>query len=268
MDIRQLNEMSYPDFVGYINQWNVLPGSYVTLSKWATFSHMNANSRILQFACTTGFQSRELAVLTGCSGKAFDLSSQAIEMANYNLQHYAPNAQIDYFVADGTKLKLDEKFSHVIIGAGYQFFANPQEAIKKTVEFIEDGGYLLASPFYIKQPIPYELIEEFKTVFGISPTTLGYKDIMSMFNKLEIIYEDRNELCLETEDELQYYCRCTIDRACKIRNITDTALKQAMFDRLYKIKEMSNKLRPYQSYGVLVLRYRQSVYPKRFVELF
>ena len=52
MDIRQLNEMSYPDFVGYINQWNVLPGSYVTLSKWATFSHMNANSRILQFACS------------------------------------------------------------------------------------------------------------------------------------------------------------------------------------------------------------------------
>ena len=102
MNIKQINDMSYPDFVGYINQWNVLPGAYVTLSKWATFSRMNEKSRILQFACTTGFQSRELAILTGCSGKAFDLSEQAVEMAVYNRDHYAPNAKIDYFVADGT----------------------------------------------------------------------------------------------------------------------------------------------------------------------
>ena len=268
MDIKQLNEMSYPDFVGYINQWNVLPGSFVTLSKWATFSRMNETSRSLQFACTTGFQSRELAVLTGCSGKAFDLSPHAVEMAVYNLKNYAPNAQIDYFVADGTKLQLDEKFSHVIIGAGYQFFNNPQEAIKKTVEFIEDGGYLLASPFYIKEPIPNSLIKEFNGVFGINPTTAGYKDVMSMFNKLEIIYEDHNDLSQETEDELQYYCDCTINRACQIRNISDPDIRQAMFDRLYKIKEMSNKLRPYQSYATLVLRYRRSVYPNRYVELF
>ena len=179
-------------------------------------------------------------------------------------------ADVDYlyFVADGTKLSLKEKFSHVIIGAGYQFFDDPQQAIAKTLEFIEDGGYLLASPFYIKQPIPQSLIEEFKGVFGISPTTAGYKDIMSMFNKLEIIYEDKNDLCPETEDELQYYCKCTIDRACQIRKINDQELKNAMFERLYKIKEMSNKLRPYQAYSVLVLRYRRNVYPNRFVELF
>ena len=268
MNIKQINDMSYPDFVGYINQWNVLPGAYVTLSKWATFSRMNEKSRILQFACTTGFQSRELAILTGCSGKAFDLSEQAVEMAVYNRDHYAPNAKIDYFVADGTKLSLDEKFSHVVIGAGYQFFKNPHKAISKTVEFIEDGGYLLASPFYIKESIPNDLIEEFKSVFGIKPTTAGYKDIMSMFHNLEIIYEDRNDLYPETEEELQYYCKCTTDRACEIRNLNDAAVRQAIYDRLYQIKKMSNKLRPYQCYCTLVLRYRKSVYPNRFVELF
>jgi hypothetical protein len=41
-----------------------------------------------------------------------------------------------------------------------------------------------------------------------------------------------------------------------------------MYDRLYEIKKMSNDLRPYQMYSVLVLRYRKAVYPNRFVELF
>ena len=268
MDVQTINSMSYPDFVGYINQWNVLPGAHVTLSKWATFSRMDKKSKIFQFACTTGFQSRELAVLTGCSGKAFDLSQEAVDMAIYNLKHYAPKAKIKYFQADGTKLKLKEKFSHVIIGAGFQFFKDPKEAIQKTTEYIQDGGYLLASPFYIKKPIPESLVKEFRGVFGINPTTAGYKDIMSMFENLEIIYEDKNDLVEETEEELQYYCKCTIDRACKIRKIKDETVRKAMFDRLYKIKEMSNKLRPYQSYSVLVLRYRKSVYPNRFVELF
>ena len=62
-----VKSISYTDFVGLINQWNVLPGSYNTLSKWANFSGLNKKSRLLEVACTTGFSSRELALLSGCS---------------------------------------------------------------------------------------------------------------------------------------------------------------------------------------------------------
>ena len=75
-----IKQLSYTDFVGFINQWNVLPGSYSTLSKWAVYSKMNKNSRLLEVACTTGFSSRELATLTGCSGEGFDLSEGSIEV--------------------------------------------------------------------------------------------------------------------------------------------------------------------------------------------
>ena len=47
MNVEEINKMSYPDFVGYINQWNVLPGAHVTLSKWAVFSRMDEKSKIL-----------------------------------------------------------------------------------------------------------------------------------------------------------------------------------------------------------------------------
>ena len=91
---------------------------------------------------------------------------------------------------------------------------------------------------------------------------------MKLYNNLEIVFEERNNLAQETEEELNYYCKCTIDRACKMLKIENKEIYQAMYDRLYEIKKMSNDLRPFQMYSVLVLRYRKSVYPNRFVELF
>src|SRR3989338_4324276 len=91
-----IKQLSYTDFVGFANQWNVLPGSYSTLSKWAVHSRMDKSSRLLEVACTTGFSSRELSVLTGCNGEGFDLSKNSITMANYNKAQYAPNINFLY----------------------------------------------------------------------------------------------------------------------------------------------------------------------------
>lgn len=263
-----IKKLSYTDFVGFVNQWNVLPGSYSTLSKWANYSQMNKNSRLLEVACTTGFSSRELTTLTGCSGEGFDLSKKSIEMANYNKKRYAPRINFSYKVADGYHYKPQGKFTHIAIGASLKFFPDPEKMISKCINMLEDSGYILASPFYVVHTIPENLIKRARKIFGIIPTNVSYKEIMQLYNKFEIIYEDRNELIPETEDELKYYCKSTIDRTCKIHGIKDERIYQTMLNRLFKIKAMSNDLRPYQRYSVLVLRFRKSVYPNRFVELF
>lgn len=33
IDSKYINDMSYTDSIGFIKQWNVLPGAYSTLSK-------------------------------------------------------------------------------------------------------------------------------------------------------------------------------------------------------------------------------------------
>ncbi|MDK2907882.1 MAG: hypothetical protein PWQ87_340 [Candidatus Woesearchaeota archaeon] len=266
--VEYIESMSYTDFVGFINQWNVLPGAFNTLSKWKVFSNLNEDSKILEIACTTGFSSRELAILSGCTGKAFDISKRSVEAAIENKKKYAPNIKIDYFVEDGYKFKSNERFTHIIIGASLKFFSRPEEMLKICLEHLEDGGFILASPFYIKSPIPESLIAEFKKVFGITPTRESYKDIMKMYKGLEVIYEERNDLIEETKEELEHYCHSTIKKVCKERKINSKELCDAMFKRLMNIKMMSNKLRPYQGYSVLVLRYRKNIYPDRYVELF
>lgn len=260
--------LSYTDFVGLINQWNVLPGSHVTLSKWACFSGLNKNSRLLEVACTTGFSSRELALLSGCSGEGFDLSEKSIKMAVYNKEQYAPKIDFSYSVADGYKYKSDKPFTHIAIGASLGFFPDPAKMLERCIGMLEDGGHILASPFYVTKPLPQALVKRAQKVFDITPTGIPYKEIMRSYNKLEVIFEERNSLVQETKEELNYYCKCTIDRACKMLDITDKKVYEAMYKRLYEVKKMSNDLRPYQMYSVLVLRYRKTVYPNRFVELF
>jgi SAM-dependent methyltransferase len=263
-----IKDLSYTDFVGLINQWNVLPGSHVTLSKWAYFSRLNKNSRLLEVACTTGFSSRELALLSGCSGEGFDLSEKSIKMATYNKEKYAPKIDFSYSVADGYKYKSDKPFTHIAVGASLGFFSGPAKMLERCISMLEDGGHILASPFYVTKPLPQSLVIRAQKVFDITPTGIPYKEIMKSYNKLEVIFEERNSLVQETKEEIDYYCRCTIDRACKMLNITDKKVYEAMYKRLYEVKKMSNDLRPYQMYSVLVLRYRKDVYPNRFVELF
>lgn len=267
--IDDINLMSYTDFVGFVNQWNVLPGSYTTLSKWGVFSHIDNSSRILELACTSGFSIREICNLFGASGVGLDISAESINSAIYNKERYAANLNIKYIVENGDEYKNAEKFSHIIVGAALKFFPNPQVTIDRIINnYLQDGGYLLASPFYITSQIPKNLIDEAKGVFGITITTTDYKETMELYKKFEIVYEDRNSIQTESKQELEHYCTSTIDRACKIRNINNSDLKKAMFDRLMKIKLMSNKLRPYQNFSTLVLRYRKDIYPNRYTELF
>lgn len=263
-----ITSLSYTDFVGFINQWNVLPGSFVTLNKWAKFSDMNKDSKLLEVACTTGFSSRELARLTGCSGEGFDLSERSVEMANYNQKEYAPEIDFSYSVADGYEYENKGLFTHIVVGAALGFFPDPAKMMDKCLSMLEDGGFVLASPFYVTKEIPQELVERAQKVFEITPTSVGYKEIMKDYNKLEVLYEDRNTLEKETEEELHHYCKSTTDRAVKMLGIDDEEVYKTLYDRLYEVKEMSNDLRPYQMYSVLVLRYRKDVYPNRFVELF
>lgn len=266
--VADIQKMSYTDFVGFINQWNVLPGAYTTLSKWCVFSQLGSSSRILEIACTTGFSSRELSLMSGCHGVAFDISENSVDAAKRNKLLYAPSINVDYCVADGYVFTSEKKFTHIILGAALKFFPQPEKMLKRCIGLLEDGGYILASPFYVEGSMPENLLEKFKNIFGIYPTTESYKEIMQMYRGLEIIYEDRNDLIQETEEELHHYCESTINRVCMEKDIVDDALKSAMYDRLLQIKRMSNELRPYQRYSVLVLRFRKNIYPNRYVELF
>ena len=266
--INDIENMSYTEFIGFINQWNVLPGAHDTLTKWEIFSKLNNDSNLLEIACTTGFSSRELATSSNCKGIGFDICKSSVETAIENKNKYAPNIKINYIVKNGYEFESEEKFSHIVLGAALKFFPSPERMLNKCINLLENNGIILASPFYINSKIPEETIKRCKEVIGIMPTNESYKEIMKIYKGLEIIYQEKNNLTLETEEELEHYCKSTINRACEEKNISDIEIYNLMYNRLYDIKKTTNELRKYQSYVILVLRYRKEIYPNRYVELF
>ncbi len=264
-----IKNLSYTDFLGLVNQWNVPPGAYETVNKWVKFSNMNQNSQVLEIACSTGFSLRECAGLTKCSGIGIDISAKSVEIANKNKMKYSPNLNITYLNEDGYKFATKEKFSHIVVGAALRFFDNPKKMIERCASDLwREQGYLLSCEFYTPNPVPENLIQEAYKVFNIRITSAPYKKVMSVYEGLELLYEDRKVPELETDKELDYYCRSTINRAVEDLGLKESNIYETLYKRLYEIKMMSNKLREYQKYNILVHRFRSELYPNRYVELF
>jgi len=259
---------SYTDFVAMVNQTNVMPGAYATLNTWALHSRMDQHSTVLEVACTTGFSSRELARLTGCSATGFDLSADSVALAQYNQHDMGRDLGLQYVQADGTTYAPDRTFSHIVVGAALGFFPDPAAMAARLTRLLDDGGYVLASPFWSDKPLPPSVAALRRDVFGISSPMESREQAMALFTGLDVLYQADHVLVPETDGDIQHYCVSTADRACAQSGIEDPLVRAAMISRLRSIKQATNRLREHQSYSVLVLRYSASTYPRRFVELF
>lgn len=266
--IKDIKKMSYTDFVGLVNQWNVPPGSYNTLTSWINFGNVTEESNILELACTTGFSCREIALMTGAKAYGIDISEASIKAALHNKKQYASSAKLDYEAVDALQFNPQEKYSHVIVGAALRFFPDPATALARMKSLLVPGGKILSSEFYCSANIPQSLVEDARDVFDITVTQYDYKQVMSAYSNLTLIHEERHELFQETDDELAHYCNSTIARFANDNPDYDTAFLETMHHRLLNIKHMSNRLRPYQRYNVLVHIADPRYYPHRYTELF
>lgn len=258
--------MSYTDFVGTINQTNVPPGSFSTITKWAINGMVAQESYAVELGCTTGFSLRELSRRTGCGGIGVDVNETSVARAEQN--SVGGKSRISFVVADGETFSPPKRPTHFIVGAALGFFPSPSRAMQNMCHHFGDSGIVLASPFFTVDEIPQELIREAQSVLGITPTRARYKEVMGLYHGLRILFEDRQNLEQETDDELQHYCESTVSRFMDNDGIDDAALYEKTYQRLLAIKRLCNRLRPYQRYSVLVLEYIRDEYPNRYVELF
>ena len=267
--IEELKKMNYTEFLSFVDQWNVPPGSLSTVSEWANYSNVTEKSNVLEIACTTGFSSRELALLKHCKVLGIDMCKNSIECAKYNKDIYASEENINYICDNFFNFKCVEKFTHIILGAAIGFFDDPKGLIEKCKDFMADNSYLLVSPYYLKgEKLPQDLIDRSRKVLGITPTNFDYYVAMEPYENFEIVYQDRKTIMPESEMQMKKYCDDIINKACAIHEIDDKEIRQYMYERLYEIKDVCNEIHKRHAYDVIVLRYRKSVYPNRFVELF
>lgn len=267
LTVEFLAECPYTTFVGAINQWNVPPGAYDTLSRWRIFGSVDSDSDLLEIACTTGFSSRELARLSGCRAQGVDISHASIQMAKYNRMRYGPE-NVEYEAQDAMVQPEVGSYTHIVVGAAGRFFEDEAAMVDRCTQLLRDEGMLLASPFFAQREVPAELIQQCHEVFGIEITTQPYEEVLRPYRGFEVLYEQRMQLRPEQSWELDHYVESTVQRFSSSAGVTDAETLRVVRQRLHRIREMSNRLREFQAYAVLVLGYRTLVYPDRFVERF
>jgi SAM-dependent methyltransferase len=272
MNADDIKTISYTDFVGFINQWNVPPGAYTTLNKWIASGQIDSQSRVLEVACTTGFSICNVAKLTGCSGLGIDISKKSIERAKDNKALLCPDAELLFEEKSGYDFKpTGERYTHIIVGAALRFFPEPEKLVKHLVEHcLVDGGKILSCEFYAIAPVPKAAVQIAQKTFDITPTTASFKDVMKPYRGLELYFQDNLSMFLETDEEISHYVKSTIDRVVAegLIQSDDKDTYNAAFDRLVSIKNASNELRKYQNYATLVHNYESGVYPNRYTEVF
>ncbi|MDQ3287639.1 MAG: class I SAM-dependent methyltransferase [Pseudomonadota bacterium] len=266
--VSTLRNCSYTDFVGLIAQTNVPPGAFSTINRWVLYSHMTSASYLYEAACTTGFSLREAARLAGCAGEGADISEASVLAARRSVEGTGLGEHVSYHHANAVEHQPARKPTHIIVGAALRFFPDPERMVARCAELFGDDGYLLAAPFYTVRDIPQALLDEAKGVLGIVPTTARYKEVTWLYRGFQLLFEDRELIEMETRDELVHYCESTASRAIHLLDTTDREVYQAIYDRLFEIKDLCNRLRAYQGYSTMVLRYRASEFPNRYVELF
>lgn len=266
-----IKNMSYTDFVGFVNQWNVPPGAYSTVNKWAMFGQVEETSRVLEVACTTGFSLCNMAKLTGCSGMGIDISENSITAAEKNKAIICPESDLSFAVIDGYDfLPQPERYTHIIIGAALRFFPDSRKLIEHLVRnCLVDGGKILSCEFYAVKEAPSAAIELAKETFDITPTSVSFKEVMKPYRGLDLYYQDNLPLFLETNEEIEHYSHSTIKRMADEHGLaTDSEEYVAAFERLVGIKRAANELRRFQNYATLVHQYENNIYPNRYTELF
>lgn len=158
-----------------------------------------------------------------------------------------------------------------MVGGNLKFFDDPERMLLRTVDLLNENGLILATPYFDMHVIPEKIKLDLHQTIGLPLSVFqnsSYKENMKMYNKFEIMFEERNVLTSESDEEIEYYCNSVISRAAEMNRIVDPDVIEIMFNRLFKIRKTINKIRPYQGYSVLVLRYRKAVYPNRYVALF
>ncbi|MFJ9949469.1 hypothetical protein [Kitasatospora sp. NPDC091207] len=138
----------------------------------------------------------------------------------------------------------------------------------RLTQLLDDGGYVLASPFWSEKPLPPSIAALRRDVFGISSPMESREQALALFKGFDVLHQADHTLVPESDADIQHYCVSTVDRACAQSGVQEPVVRAAMISRLRSIKHATNRLREHQSFSVLVLRYSASTYPRRFVELF
>lgn len=253
----EINQLSYPDFVGLMKQENTPPGGSDTIRSWISNAMIDSKSKIFDLACSTGFSSRSITEWTGCRGLGIDISEIAIQSANDLALKRSLDHKLDFVVMDATQLNGLTGFSHVLGGCNFAFIQDRNSALEQIYYLLNLDGKLCVANFHYESQPSKDMLDRVESVLGWRPCENWTREYWYNFfsSKFELIYEKNKSIQPENEKHLTERLRGALFSPYDERFIEIAAdQKEAIFDRLLSMRLTLNEHRKFQGYSVQVWR--------------
>ncbi|MDG0767202.1 methyltransferase domain-containing protein [Bacillus halotolerans] len=209
--VNDINEMSYVEFLAFLNQPNIPPGGFPSIKKAVEQCNFEPGSLLLDAGCNTGFVTHELARLTGSKVIGLDISHEMISTA----KEYAKLKDISYpglttfMQGDATNLVFpDDLFDGVLCGGSTAFMENPKQAIKEYARVVRPWGYIVEIEFYYKEKPQPELLNRVNSTLGTNMKAFSKADWIQAFedqDNLQQVYFYDGELKHADESIIEQY---------------------------------------------------------------
>lgn len=248
---KEINNLSYPDFVAFLEQENTPPGAEYTLQYWMKEAQISLNSFVLDLACTTGFSSRRISQATKRSGFGVDISKLAVIQANAFAK--AENVDsINFLHGDATDLPFKtDLFTHVLGGSNFSFIQNREKGLSEVHRVMKTFSFLCISNYYYTTPPSIQLLDEVEKSISFRPsaewTESYWKNFLS--NKFAIFKGEDIQLPVNSDDEIKKFINQQLQACTKKLNPEEY---EACFERLFYVRKTLNEQRRIQKIALQI----------------
>ena len=249
----QIKKMSYPDFIGAMGLENTSLLGDFAVDYWISNASINKTSKILEIACSTGFNLRQCAIKVLSSGIGIDTSEPSIQCALEKSRQEQLNNNLHFQVENATKLPFSKNsFTHVIAGMSFAFIQHREKALKEASRVLCPQGYLLTAILYYKEKPTIQLLDEIEKVFSFRPcNSWNYNWWKTFFSKLFTLKNEVSVINTKTvtksestlkEEIFQY----VFNNNHKLKKY-EKKIKVACAERLFNIHQTIRKHSQYQT---------------------
>jgi len=160
LSISELEELSYYDFMGYMDVPFFNIGGIGSIDRLAELCKISKDSIVLEVGCGTGGNTCYLAKKYGCSIIGIDLAEHMIRKARCRVNQLDLTSQETFQRGDAYRLEFPPESFDVVLTVFVSQFLDKQLAFQEFYRVLKPSGRLGINETYKADEVPIEAIEK------------------------------------------------------------------------------------------------------------
>ena len=264
-----IENMSYTDFISFLQEENRPSGGKHTVREIVKNTFINESSNVLEIGCTNGFSSFEISRLIKCNVIGIDINSNSIDNAQRKLEKLKEIfPKLSFINASAYELPFpDNKFDLIMSGNAGSFMNDQNRALKECFRVLKPYGFVATVPIWYRNKVPNKIIDSISNVIGIEIIPRSKSDWIELFqkNNFEIYYCKDCMFPNIDNKKIDEYVNFFILKEhikCLSAELKDVIMKKWM-----KIIKIFRDNLEYASFSIVILR-KRSYQDDEEIELF